>query len=278
MATSLEQLHEQLNQSGISKLNLTLLWKVDIHNVYGFAINGSQAFNYWKQLYSVKDIISCYPLILGNPEDLENHQENLEFYNVDGDDRPVTVDIILERSLSIYAEMWFAETAQEQRQDCGNDDELLQQIDNGMLDSLTLAEVGSFNSTIQPTDESISIPYNVLTYAPYPTVWIALIPTTFSWQVPAFLKFGNWNSCPLPEVHVCLMNYWFEKYGAEVIGISHDVVEMQIKNPPSDRESAFRLAQEQYLYCADIVDQGCETLNNLAATLLNGKTWYFWWD
>ena len=53
---------------------------------------------------------------------------------------------------------------------------------------------------------------------------------------------------------------------------------MLIKNPPTDRETAFKLAQEQYIYCSDIVEQGMQTLNNLAARLLNGKTWYFWWD
>ena len=38
------------------------------------------------------------------------------------------------------------------------------------------------------------------------------------------------------------------------------------------------LAWEQYLYCQDIVVQGCETIANLAATLLNSPFWYFWWD
>ncbi|WP_414650247.1 DUF4253 domain-containing protein, partial [Duganella sp.] len=34
----------------------------------------------------------------------------------------------------------------------------------------------------------------------------------------------------------------------------------------------------QYLYCADIVDQGTESIEALAATLLNARVWYFWWD
>ncbi|WP_408057982.1 DUF4253 domain-containing protein [Undibacterium flavidum] len=28
----------------------------------------------------------------------------------------------------------------------------------------------------------------------------------------------------------------------------------------------------------DIVDQGCETISKLAATLLNSEVWYFWWN
>jgi hypothetical protein len=38
------------------------------------------------------------------------------------------------------------------------------------------------------------------------------------------------------------------------------------------------LAKEQYAYCADIVEQGVGTIEALAATLLNGHIWFFWWD
>ncbi|BAZ14953.1 hypothetical protein NIES4071_68230 [Calothrix sp. NIES-4071] len=112
----------------------------------------------------------------------------------------------------------------------------------------------------------------------YQEVVIALVPTTASWQVPAFLKFGNWNDCPQSEVHVALMKHWYELYGAEVVGISNDVVEMQVKNPPKDMAESLHLALEQYIYCYDIVNQGVQTLKNLATALLESKIWYFWWD
>ena len=38
------------------------------------------------------------------------------------------------------------------------------------------------------------------------------------------------------------------------------------------------LAREQFVYCPDIVYQGTGTLAGLAAALLEGTTWYFWWD
>jgi hypothetical protein len=66
--------------------------------------------------------------------------------------------------------------------------------------------------------------------------------------------------------------------GAEIAGVSGDVIECIVANPPRDKEQSMNLAWEQYLYCQDIVVQGRETISNLAATLLNSPYWYFWWD
>jgi hypothetical protein len=60
--------------------------------------------------------------------------------------------------------------------------------------------------------------------------------------------------------------------------MSGDVVECVVTKPPTDRNAATNLAWEQYWYCVDIVEQGCESVSNLAATLLNSPYWYFWWD
>src|SRR5439155_9001674 len=87
---------------------------------------------------------------------------------------------------------------------------------------------------------------------------LALAPSKTSWQVPAFLRFGNWNACPSPKEHVSIMKRWKELYGAELVGISHDTVEMQVARPPMDRASAMKLAEEQFAYCEDLVYQGCE--------------------
>jgi Domain of unknown function (DUF4253) len=293
VARSLEELQKKLNQAGMSDIDLTLIWKIDPHNIYGFKINGSQAFAYWKQLHAIKDTIAHYPLITTFPQildvsaDLERHQNVIDFNAGRGDRSPINVAGNVEQGLQLKAKDWLDLRAKGWQQDwedylsddfCSEEEKLETQKEKELLDAYTLTTVGAWNSEIPPADESIIMPTHRRTSDYSNKVWIALIPTTLSWEIPAFLQFGNWNDCPPPAVHVGLMKYWQEQYGAEVVCISHDVIEMWVKNPPNDRESAFKLAQEQYLYCADIVDQGCETLNNLAATLLNGKTWYFWWD
>ncbi|MBI5726174.1 MAG: DUF4253 domain-containing protein [Planctomycetes bacterium] len=96
--------------------------------------------------------------------------------------------------------------------------------------------------------------------------------------MPAFLKCGAWNECPEAAVHCAFHREWQAEFGAEITGMSGDIVECTVANPPLNKEVAIKLAWQQYWYCADIVGQGCESISNLAATLLNSPYWYFWWD
>jgi Domain of unknown function (DUF4253) len=47
---------------------------------------------------------------------------------------------------------------------------------------------------------------------------------------------------------------------------------------PKTREEALALARDQYVYCADNIDQGVRTYSALAAALMESDWWYFWWD
>jgi len=111
-----------------------------------------------------------------------------------------------------------------------------------------------------------------------PWVCIAKIPAEEPWQIPAYLRIGGWNECPAPKYHVAMARHWQEKYGAVLISAKYDVLEFLVARPPEEKKAAKMLAREQFIYCTDIVHQGSETMNNLAATLLKGKLWYFWWD
>lgn len=125
---------------------------------------------------------------------------------------------------------------------------------------------------------TFTTPYDIMTQVPHPRVGLLLIPTSAPETVPAWLRFGRWNACPHPAQHGARFRDWRERFGAEVVAITHDVVEMTVSRPPTTREAALELAWEQFHYCDDIVHQGTYTLSALAAGLLNGTTWYFWWD
>jgi hypothetical protein len=217
--------------------------------------HGKDAMPLWRQLRSLVPETGHWPVLLGTEEDLEMHLDGLE-------------EVFEETSTS----------------------ELLRVA--GRIDPVEwLAKRGEIEAPEQPEpwpihaastggvrDEQFTIPTDIVTGTPHPEVFVALVPTPHGWEVPAYLRFGNWDSCPEPEAHVALWQRWHAQYGAKIVGISHDVVEAYVSQPPTDRAAAEALAREQYLYCDDIVSQGCGTLTRLASLLLNRGSWYFWWD
>ncbi len=98
------------------------------------------------------------------------------------------------------------------------------------------------------------------------------------WHLPAIIDYGGGNECPLPVIQCVFFRYWQEKYGAEIAVVSEDSLECIVSRPPRTREAAIELAWEQYWYCNDIIDQGYNSISELAAELLNSPQWYFWWD
>jgi Domain of unknown function (DUF4253) len=124
----------------------------------------------------------------------------------------------------------------------------------------------------------LSVATETLTGAPLAKVQLVILPTDDWTTIPAYLQWGDWNGCPAPEYHVAALRSWRDRFGAELIGLSHDVMNIRVKRRPETRDAALDLAREQYAYCSDIVDQGVETLSALAAVLMESDWWYFWWD
>jgi hypothetical protein len=129
-----------------------------------------------------------------------------------------------------------------------------------------------------PAAGSISAHLEVLSRKPKLAAYLAKIPTPRNWEVPAYIGMGGWNACPDSAVLTAFAKHWHERYGAEVVSITHDVMEFTVASPPTTREAALELAKVQYAFCSDIVDQGVGDISRLAATLLNSNYWYFWWD
>ena len=123
-----------------------------------------------------------------------------------------------------------------------------------------------------------SLTHDVRTGAPLERVHILLVPTTRGHEVPAWLRWGGWNECARPEYHVAALRCWHADFGAELVSLGGDVLELRVAQRPADREEALRLAREHYIYCNDIVDQGTENLSMLAAVLMASDWWFFWWD
>lgn len=192
-----------------------------------------------------------FPVLIGDEDDAMLLIENFEDFDQ-------TPEEIIEASSKIQLPNWFDERKEE--------DPEQYEVEEGDRTS-SEGESGS-----------LEVPFQIGKNIAKNSVYIVKIPTTKSWEVPAYLKAGGWNECPSPEEHVAVLKYWNAKYGAEVASLTGDTFEMFVENPPIKFEDTADLGMEQFIYCSDIVHQGVETMNGLRASLVRNTVWFFWWD
>jgi hypothetical protein len=124
----------------------------------------------------------------------------------------------------------------------------------------------------------LTVVRNILTNEPLSKVYIGIAPTDDWTTIPAYLRWGGWNECPAAKHHVAAMRTWRDRYGAELVGMSGNTINLRAATRPQTREEALALARQHYVYCADIIDQGFPSYSALAAYLMANDWWYFWWD
>jgi hypothetical protein len=107
---------------------------------------------------------------------------------------------------------------------------------------------------------------------------LLLIKVEHSYEVPAYLQFGGWNDCPTPELQVAVLREWGNEYRARPACTTGDVVECVVVNRPQKEAEAMKLAAQQWIFCADIVAQGTQSIRKLAMEIWKAPTWFFWWD
>jgi hypothetical protein len=217
-------------------------------------VPGGRALAEWTRL---KAAGRGWPVVLGGPEDVGRVTEQA---TIVGEKAP-------EETLRLAAGLKHPQALQRWRKE----------EDEGYEDESPV-ELGKWPppETLGPST-GLSVAYD-LKNQPLPKVIIVELPTRESAAAFAHLRYGGWNACPPPEIHVSVMRGWAAKYGAEVVGATGDVVNVRVARRPTSRAEALALAREQYAYCSDIVDQGVGTLSNLADTLMADDWWYFWWD
>lgn len=109
-----------------------------------------------------------------------------------------------------------------------------------------------------------------------PEVAIALLPASDPAFAPAWLAFGNWEGCPDPTVHVAMLMRWRDGFGAEVVAIGEDAIELRVARPPSDAEAALAIAREHAAYAPSLL-AGERSVEALAGELLGAPSWTFRW-
>ncbi|MGX6605796.1 DUF4253 domain-containing protein [Micromonosporaceae bacterium Da 78-11] len=71
---------------------------------------------------------------------------------------------------------------------------------------------------------------------------------------------------------------WETRFGARVVTVGFDTLELSVSAPPVTIEHARVVAAEQFAFCPDTVWQGTGKLEELAEQILGSVNWSFWWD
>ena len=275
MADTAGRVWEELRKAGIELPAGEVLVTSSGEALCVLSTHGSQAIQLWRRLREVVSLTGYWPVLVGSDEDLDSLRERLELSDFG------STQELIDRGLAIDVAQWLEQKHEVEVDEClefgielfsASADESL-----GSREEFRGLPRGPWPPEQSPS-HGFQMPNDRGPGNPLPRVHVALAPTTTCWHVPAYLRFGSWNECPAPEEHVALMRLWQRHFGAEVVGVSRDVVELQAERPPTNKTDALQLAKQQYLYCEDIVVQGTQTLESLAASLLNGTAWFFWWD
>lgn len=260
----MDSLATQLREAGIDCSTMSVLAAKTERPIFRLSMaGGTGALAEWKKMQSLSPRTGHWPIILGAPDDLRHR----DFSELPKDEQ---VRETLAYADTIRVPEWFTSRHQERLDD-------LLECNEGEDPSGFFAAIGDWPEGVRPST-SLYTAFDSTSRKPHREVIVALVPTEIGWQAPAYLGFGNWNECPEAAAHCAVFKYWQERRGAQLAAITGDVVEAVVERPPTTRDDAAALAQEQYEYCADIVEQGTGTISRLAASLLNAPLWFFWWD
>lgn len=109
---------------------------------------------------------------------------------------------------------------------------------------------------------------------PMSEVLMAEIQVENPWEVLAHFEYRIWYESPRLKEHCAIWRHWYETCDAHIVSVTHQHIEAKAYKPPATKEQAIELAWEHYYYCPDVVDHIADT----AFRLINGDSWYFWWD
>jgi len=211
-------------------------------------VPGLEVISYWERMRGLVEQTGYWPIII---EELDSQLEMMEEYDYE----PGTASEIIAASQQIKAKEWL-----KNRFEHAGDGFEGFQYPRGIWPEKPMPKLG------------------FLIADDHETRYLALLPTSQSWQGPAYLKFGNWGYCPAPEEHASVFKRWGEQYGAEIAWVEYDTLEARVLRPPRNQADAIRLAEEHYAYCPQVVYGGPGTIEGLAGELLDSPIWSFWWE
>jgi hypothetical protein len=122
--------------------------------------------------------------------------------------------------------------------------------------------------------------FSARTYNVEPVAQAAVmrIPTASSCWIPVYLDWGGWNAVPSNLELAAVARHWHETWGARLIAISSDQLELRVSGKPQSHAEAVALLREQYCLSGDNWEFDKAVLEEAAAHLRVADSREFWWD
>lgn len=218
----------------------------------------------WRQLRAHTEQTGIYPLLLGPPVDAFGQPEEFEFIEI-GESGPWTQHEVTAKATP-HAIAEFIAKRKRDAAEVAEDGEAYPERGDWPIEPGGMTDPNEFLVLRDHEDNLVE------------SMYLGHVPGRTAAEVIGALGYGAWNDCPMPWIHVGFIKRWQERYGVELVVCAHGTLEFAVSRPPTTREAAIELALEHFWYCADIVDQGTETIERLANELLNAPRWFFWWD
>jgi hypothetical protein len=111
------------------------------------------------------------------------------------------------------------------------------------------------------------------------TVTILLVPTRFSWEVPAFLLLTTKTGERPPQVHVAALHWLAERFGADLVGVESRILEVLPGTRPLTAKDALHAAAMICAYsdCSVTSENELTSIAELAVYLMESEYWTFCW-
>jgi hypothetical protein len=148
------------------------------------------------------------------------------------------------------------------------------QFGKGDNEDEEIAEILTFDDDLDLDDEPQANQHS----AAAQTTTIGLVPAEYGGlEVPGLLDWSGALGTSGVE-HTAVLADWHRRFGAELMTLTGDRIELHVPRPPTEAEEVMRVTMEQAGYCSDILFQCWESVTDMAEWQVNGTLWCFWWD
>ncbi len=231
----------------------------------------------WPQpaLWSADDIADSAPWPQGLPSDLrpvlfQDGEEQGQWWKFALD--PVTAsDPNGHDAATVLASLW-ADAVSESDDEDDEDDTL------APFDSEWPGLAPGRATDIDPDARAAEVAADMFALGLLPSPRLVLVPVSRSADAPAAIGWTGPAGYE-PTVLRAVLRSWEDRFGARLVALSADRMDLSVASPPRTTAEALAVAAEHFAFCPDNIWQGYDTMSAYAEEALIGKVhWTFWWD